>query len=209
MAHALPGRSRSRAAAALLLVMLFCAPAFAGDFSASAVLFVSGLGAEATAPRSASDPPTRRLGALLEKFDFPGFGQLTLGRYWTDASPGQRHEFSALLTAMFARSYGGYLDAYAGGRLEIIGSRSLAADAALVASRLVDAAGQNPLRIDWVVRARDGGAPKVGDVIVAGISMARTDADEFGSLLRGAGLEGLLQQLHAKYRDTTLIGAAE
>jgi len=210
MAHALPVRVLLSAATVLLLATLCLGTARGEDFSDSAALFVSRLGAEAIGSRSAVDTPTHRLGIILDRFDFAGFGQLTLGAYWKGASTGQQHEFASLLTVRFARSYTGYLEEYAGGKLEIIGSRGLPGGNALVASRITDAGGQNPMRIDWFIRAVDGGTPMIGDVIVAGVSMARTDADEFGSAMRlsGLGLAGLLHQLHEKYPNATLVGAA-
>ena len=213
MMHALRAPALSGAATVLLLAAaLSLGQARGGEFAESAAQFVSRLGAEAIGPGAATNPDgaTRRLGILLEKFDFAGFGRLTLGPYWMSASPGQRQEFATVLTARFARSYAGYLEEYAGGRLDIIGSRDLPGGDALVGSRIVDAGGRHPMRIDWFIRAGDGATPRIGDVIVGGVSMARTDADEFGSAMRasGLGLDGLLHQLQAKYPDATLVGAA-
>src|SRR4051812_18088391 len=104
MAHALAARVLSNAAAAFLLAVLCLGPARGAEFTDRAALFVSGLCAQAIGPGAGADTPTRRLSALLEKFDFAGFGQLTLGPYWTGASPAQRSEFASLLTVRFARS---------------------------------------------------------------------------------------------------------
>jgi phospholipid transport system substrate-binding protein len=211
MALALSVRALPLGALAVLLASVALSEARAEDCAELATRFVQRLGTEAIAPgrTGPSDSATARLDTLLEKFDFIGFGQLTLGAGWASASLAQRRDFGAALTARFGRSYAPYLVEYAGGQLEVIGSRGVVGGNALVASRIVDAGGQHPIRIDWFVRDCEGGAPKIGDVIVAGISMARTDAEEFASAMRssGLGLDGLLHQLHEQYPASVQIGA--
>jgi phospholipid transport system substrate-binding protein len=211
------GNARSRHGLLIVaaVIALALAPASAArceSFALTAARFISLLAEKAIEPltTAAAADPSDRVRALLDNFDFAGFGQIALGPYWASANGVQKAEFARLLSTSLERSYGGYLTAYAGGSLEVIGSRDLAGGNALVVSRLVDGAGGNPLRIDWFVRDTAAGSPKIGDVIVAGVSMARTDADEFGSAIRlaGLGLDGLLRQLREKYLVTGTVAAA-
>jgi ABC-type transporter MlaC component len=195
-----------------LFLSLFPPIAHGEDFAAAATRFVAGLGEETTRPvqpavlGSGAVTPFR---AFIAHVDLVGFSEIVLGLHWAAASSPQRQEFLGLVTALFEQSYAGFLPRYTGGRFEIVGSRPVGQAGALVASRVADATGDNLLRIDWFVRRGGDGVPRIVDVQLGSVSLARTWKEEFGSvLLASGGLDGLLQQLRARTRPRALNTAA-
>jgi phospholipid transport system substrate-binding protein len=147
------------------------------------------------------DPQLRvtRFRQLFEEdFNIPAISRFVLGRYWRVATPEQQHEFIRLFTNYIALVYANQLAQYNGERLQVTGSRS-APDGQLVASEIIRSDGHPPARVEWLLSPQ-GGAYKVNDVIVEGISMAVTQRSEFASVIQrnGGQLQGLIAALRQK-----------
>ena len=77
----------------------------------------------------------------------------------------------------------------------IVGTKESSQDV-IVQTRL-DRPGASPVAVGWRVRLIDD-EPKIIDVTVAGLSLALTQRDEFASVTRKQGVDGLLQVLRAR-----------
>jgi phospholipid transport system substrate-binding protein len=130
-------------------------------------------------------------------------GRLVLGRYWRDASPGQRSDYLQLFRRYMLqtfiqrlRQYAGTDMSHPGERFQIIASRPVGERDILVQSRVAPPTSQ-PLRVDWRLRERPG-EPVIIDLIVEGISLLVTQRSEFAAVLERGGIEGLLAELRAR-----------
>lgn len=136
-------------------------------------------------------------GLLNEGFDLPLIGRYALGRYWRQATAGQKDEYGKLFEDFIVRTYAARLGQYSGETLKVDGSRADDGDT-IVSSEIVrpDKPG---IRVDWRVRNSSEG-PKIVDVVVEGVSMLLTQRDEFASVIQRAGgnVEGLLVRLREK-----------
>jgi phospholipid transport system substrate-binding protein len=143
------------------------------------------------------------LAVLDEGTDLSLLGRLVPGRFWRDASPGQRTEYLQLFRRYMLqtfiqrlRQYAGTDMSHPGERFQIIASRPVGERDILVQSRVAPPTSQ-PLRVDWRLRERPG-EPVIIDLIVEGISLLVTQRSEFAAVLERGGVEGLLAELRAR-----------
>jgi phospholipid transport system substrate-binding protein len=185
--------------------------ASAGPAAAAAdpAAMISNLGSRALEVLGKNTPPPQRVARFRElfreDFDAPGIARFVLGRYWNTATEQQRAEFTKLFEEYITVVWATRLAQYSGETFKVTGSRH-DADGALVSSEIVRPGGAPPVKVDWRLTAR-GGAYKISDVSVDGISMAVTERSEFASVLQhnGGQVQGLLTML----RERTAGGTAQ
>lgn len=163
--------------------------------------FVSTLGTEAIQVLGPSVSPAQRLARFRElfrnDFDVPGIGQFVLGRYWRAATPQEQQEFLALFQEYIVRAYSTRLAEYGGEPFRVTGSRPNGGET-VVSSEIIRANGSR-IAVDWYLIDR-GGAHKITDVYVGGVSMKVTQRDEFASVIQrnGGQVGALIAQLRQK-----------
>jgi len=144
---------------------------------------------------------TQRFRQLLtEGFDVPQIGRFVLGRYWRVATEDERAEYLKLFEDFIVANYANRFGEYAGENLKIgAGSRTGDGDV-IVYSELIRPSGA-PVKVDWKLRP-EGGAFKIVDVAVEGVSMTITQRDDFSASIQrnGGRVEGLLSMLRDKVK---------
>jgi phospholipid transport system substrate-binding protein len=131
-------------------------------------------------------------------FDTPGIARFVLGRYWRTASPEQQKEFLKQFDDYVVYVYTARLSDFEGEQFKIIGARP-DQDAVLVSTDVITPGAPQPLRVEW--RLTDhGGAYKISDVIVDGVSMLVTQRSEFASVIQrhGGQVQGLIDLMRQK-----------
>ncbi|HEC14349.1 MAG TPA: ABC transporter substrate-binding protein [Rhodospirillales bacterium] len=186
------------------VTVLSSRPAGADEFSQGAGRFISGLADEAIAALGEKNTPLaekeKRFRSLLNKnFAVKAIARWVLGRHWRKATKAERKEYLALFEDLLVVTYTDRFSRYSGETLEILRTLGNGGKDAVVYSRIVKPAGDEPLAVDWRVRKREG-RYRVVDVIVAGISMGQTQRSEFASVIRrnGGGMEGLLAEIRKR-----------
>src|SRR5438270_10284787 len=185
--------------ALLASVVLLALPGAARAQDARA--FVGNLGQQAIQVLGPSVSPAQRVMRFRElfrnDFDVPGIGQFVLGRYWRAASPQEQQEFLGLFQEYIVRAYASRLGEYGGEPFRVLGSRP-AGDETVVTSQ-IDRPNGGRVMVDWYLVNR-GGAPKITDVYVGGVSMKVTQRDEFASVIQrnGGRVDALLAQLRQR-----------
>ena len=192
---------RVAATGAVILVLTILAVAPRAQVSADPRAFIGSLGARAIEVLGPSVPPQQRQARFREllqnDFDVPGIGQFVLGRYWRAATPQEQQEFLQLFQEYVVQAYSARLGEYGGAPFRVTGSRP-AGDEVVVTSEIARP-GAPPIQIDWFLINR-GGALKITDVYVGGVSMKVTQRDEFSSIIQrnGGQVQPLLAQLRQK-----------
>ena len=181
-------------------LLLGLRPALATTES-GAIQHIKMLGEEALAILGRSDMSLEQREAILADilkngFDLPLIGRFVLGKYWRKASPEERDDYVDLFGKFVIKSYSGHLGGFAGSSFNIGGTKPIGKSDILVLTVVQRKSGP-PFTAGWRVRESNE-THKIVDVIVEGISMAVTQRQEFGSVLRRDGLAGLLQLLRAK-----------
>jgi phospholipid transport system substrate-binding protein len=181
----------------VLTGLLAAAPAGAQDAQA----FVAQLGNQAIQVLGPSVSPAQRMARFRQlfrdDFDVPGLGQFVLGRYWRTATPEEQQEFLRLFQEYIVQAYAARLGEYGGEPFRVTGSRPSGDET--VVSSLIERANAGRVQVDWYLINR-GGAPKITDVYVGGVSMKVTQRDEFSSVIQrnGGRVDALLAQLRQR-----------
>ncbi|EGT3621664.1 ABC transporter substrate-binding protein [Morganella morganii] len=124
-------------------------------------------------------------------------GALVLGSYYKDATPAQRDAYFKAFEAYLAQAYGQALAMYTNQTYQIDPAQPLG-DKNIVAIRvtLTEPAGRPPIRLDfqWRKNTKTGNW-QAYDMIAEGVSMITTKQNEWASILRQKGVDGLTAEL--------------
>ena len=135
-------------------------------------------------------------GLLAENFDLPRIGRFVLGKSWRSASGEQQKEYQRLFGQFVTQTYAKRLGGYTGEAFKIVKAHSYGKKDALVVTEIARPSGP-PLKAGWRVRNGSGGL-KILDVLVEGVSMAATQRSEFQSVIKGHGVDGLIEMLRLR-----------
>jgi phospholipid transport system substrate-binding protein len=183
-------------------VVIFCAGAARAEAQPGAASqFIRTLGDEAIrtlrTPGIALEERESRFRQLLAQgFDMPFIARFVLGQYWRGASAEQQSEYVQVFTEYVLQVYSARLGGYAGETLNVVSERPAGEKDVVVNTRIERPSGP-PLEAQWRVRATND-KPHIIDVMVAGVSMAVTQRDEFASVLQRQKVTGLIEMLRAR-----------
>ena len=124
-------------------------------------------------------------------------GALVLGQYYKSATPAQREAYFAAFREYLKQAYGQALAMYHGQTYQIAPEQPLG-DKTIVPIRvtIIDPNGRPPVRLDFQWRKNSQtGNWQAYDMIAEGVSMITTKQNDWGTLLRTKGIDGLTAQL--------------
>lgn len=190
--------------AACVMVVPFAAPAAA---ESGASPFIRDLGARAIAVLQSPEMGVAERDAkfhqlLNDGFDMKLIGRFVLGRYWRQASPEARREYLALFGDYVTRTYSARLGGYAGEKLVVVSEQAMSNGKDYLVNTRLARAGGPAVKAAWRVRNGKKGL-RIIDVVVEGMSMIVTQRDEFASVVRARGIDGLIATLRARTRVAT------
>lgn len=200
----LPHRRRALAALALALFLppaLAAAPGLAAE---GAGAFVAEFGSTAMRTmknqRMAPADRLRTLAALVNAdFDLPRIARFVLGRYWEEASEGERAAFTRVFTDFMVETYAARFADDGSLSLRVVRERAESETSILVATEIARQTTLMPVAVDWrVTRTQD--SYKITDISVSNVSLVMAQRDEFGAALfrNGGNLAALTAQLSEK-----------
>ncbi|MEH2920732.1 phospholipid-binding protein MlaC [Samsonia erythrinae] len=134
-------------------------------------------------------------------------GALVLGRYYKDATPAQRDAYFKAFEAYLEQAYGQALALYHGQTYQIAPEQPLGnADIVAIRVTIIDNGGRPPVRLDfqWRKNSKTGNW-QAYDMIAEGVSMITTKQNEWATILRQKGVDGLTQQLEASAKQTITL----
>ena len=119
----------------------------------------------------------------LETVDIKGIGYYTLGNYRKELSDDQMDKYSVLFEKYFLKSFTSRLTDYSDPKIDVLSAEILSPKYTIVKS-LLQATDKKPeVKIDWRVYTKNPDKPLIRDLIVEGLSLARTQKEEFSSIL--------------------------
>ena len=134
---------------------------------------------------------------MRKAFNLDYIGRFVLGATWRRATPEQRADYLELFGEFVVRTYAKRLGGYSGEALVVLKTTVTGKKRDVIVFTRIDRPSGPPLKANWRVREFDH-QDKIIDVSVEGVSMAVTQRQEFASVTRRSGLEGLLQILRAR-----------
>jgi len=119
----------------------------------------------------------------LKAADINGIGYYTLGKYRKELSDEQLEEYSTLFEKYFLKSFTSRLTDYSDPKIEVIGVDILNPKYTIVRSLLLATDKKPEVKIDWRIYTKNPDKPLIRDLIVEGLSLARTQKEEFASVI--------------------------
>ena len=115
--------------------------------------------------------------------DIKGVGFYSLGSARKNLTKDQKDKYSELFEAYFLKSFSSRLAEYTNPEIDVKGKEKINENYTIVHSLLVATNERPEVKIDWRVYTKNPDSPLIRDLIIEGLSLARTQREEFGSIL--------------------------
>jgi len=120
-----------------------------------------------------------------ETVDIKGIGFYTLGAYRKSISEKQIKQYEILFEKYFLKSFASRLAEYSNPEIEVVSKKKLNKNYTMVSSVLVSTKKRPEIKIDWRIYTKNLENPLIRDLIIEGLSLARTQKEEFSSIIQG------------------------
>ena len=127
---------------------------------------------------------TKKLSEMaLETVDIKGVGYYTLGNYRKELSDEQMKEYLLLFEKYFLKSFTSRLTDYSDPKINVLSADVLNPKYTIVKSLLLATDKKPEVNIEWRVYTKNPDKPLIRDLIIEGLSLARTQKEEFASVI--------------------------
>tara|TARA_B100000073_G_scaffold29233_2_gene22347 strand:+ start:1229 stop:1810 length:582 start_codon:yes stop_codon:yes gene_type:complete len=167
----------------LIITFFFTNLGFAKDPSQLIVEIVD----EASLILSSEDPVQSKiikLNAIAERsVDIDGIGMYTLGSYRKTISEDQKSKYRKLFKSYFLKSFSSRLVDYTNPKINVVSQKKVSKNYTIVNSTLEATSKRPEVKIDWRIYTKNPDKPLIRDLLVEGLSLARTQKEEFSSII--------------------------
>ncbi len=118
-----------------------------------------------------------------ETVDIKGIGMYTLGPIRKSLSDDQKTKYTQLFNEYFLKSFSSRLAEYTNPEIDVFGKEVLNKNYTIVNSLLKGTSERPEIKIDWRIYTKNPNNPLIRDLIIEGLSLARTQKEEFSSIL--------------------------
>ena len=118
-----------------------------------------------------------------ETVDISGVGLYSLGSIRKNLDNDQKKTYSKLFENYFLKSFSSRLAEYTHPKIQVNSKEILNKNYTMVRSVLIGTSNRPEVRIDWRVYTKDPNNPLIRDLIIEGLSLARTQKEEFSSIV--------------------------
>ncbi len=143
---------------------------------------------EASIILSSSDPVEAKIIKLNNiaetNVDINGIGMYTLGKYRQNLTEDQKIKYTKLFKSYFLKSFSSRLVDYSDPKITVISAKKINEKYTIVNTVLEETSKNPEIKIDWRIYTKNPQRPLIRDLIVEGLSLARTQKEEFKSILQ-------------------------
>ena len=119
----------------------------------------------------------------LNNVDIKALGLYTLGELRKSADKQDLIKYQLVFEKYFLKSLTSRLTDYSSSKFEVLGDDKKSSNYTIVSSKVVPGEGDPVIKIDWRIYTKNPEKPLIRDLIVEGLSLARTQKEEFASIL--------------------------
>ena len=132
-----------------------------------------------------------------ETVDIEGIGFYSLGANRKNLTDDQLNEYKKVFSEYFLKSFSSRLAEYSNPEIEVNSKNVINANYTIVSSTLVSTENRPKVKIEWRVYTKDPENLLIRDLIIEGLSLARTQKEEFSSIINSndGKIEALLKNL--------------
>ena len=128
---------------------------------------------------------TKKLSEMaLKTVDIKGVAYYSLGKYRKDLNDEQMKEYLSLFEKYFIKSFTSRLTDYSEPKIEVLSTEVLNPKYTIVKSQLLATDKKPAVNIEWRVYTKNPDKPLIRDLIIEGLSLARTQKEEFSSIIK-------------------------
>ena len=129
--------------------------------------------------------------------DITGIGFYSLGKHRKNLSKEQLENYKIVFEAYFLKSFSSRLAEYSNPEIEVNSKNIINANYTIVSSTLVATDSRPEVKIEWRVYTKDPDNLLIRELIIEGLSLARTQKEEFSSIINSndGEIEALLKNL--------------
>ena len=118
-----------------------------------------------------------------ETVDIQGVGFYSLGSTRKNLSEEEKIEYLQLFEDYFLKSFSSRLSEYTNPEIDVLSKKVLSENYTIVNSVLKGTSERPEVKIDWRIYTKNKDNPLIRDLIIEGLSLARTQKEEFASIL--------------------------
>jgi len=118
-----------------------------------------------------------------ETVDIEGIGFYTLGNYRKEMSDNELKIYTELFKKYFLKSFSSRLAEYTNPEISVNSKEVLSENYTIVNSVLKGTSDRPEVKIDWRIYTKNQDSPLIRDLIIEGLSLARTQKEEFSSII--------------------------
>ena len=171
----------------IILIIFFYFLTIGNSFSIEADVFVQSTVNRASKILSenlSKDEKINKLKIIAEEtVDIRGIGFYTLGSIRKTLDDSQKKKYSKLFREYFLKSFSSRLSEYTNPEIDVLSKEVLNENYTIVNSLLKGTSERPEVKIDWRVYTKNPENPLIRDLIIEGLSLARTQKEEFASIL--------------------------
>ena len=171
----------------IILVIFFYFLTLSNSLSIEADVFVQSTVNRASKILSenlSKDEKINKLKIIAEEtVDIRGIGFYTLGSIRKNLDDEQKKRYSRLFREYFLKSFSSRLSEYTNPEIDVLSKEVLSENYTIVNSLLKGTSDRPEVKIDWRVYTKNQENPLIRDLIIEGLSLARTQKEEFASIL--------------------------
>jgi phospholipid transport system substrate-binding protein len=171
----------------IFLILLFLFTQNSISFSIEPDVFVQSTVNRASALLSKNITKLEKINELKiiakETVDIEGIGFYTLGNYRKDMNENQLSKYTLLFEEYFLKSFSSRLAEYTNPEISVNSKEVLSENYTIVNSVLKGTSDRPEVKIDWRIYTKNQDNPLIRDLIIEGLSLARTQKEEFSSII--------------------------
>ena len=118
-----------------------------------------------------------------ETVDIEGIGFYTLGNYRKEMNEKELKKYVELFEQYFLKSFSSRLAEYTNPEISVNSKEVLSENYTIVNSVLKGTSDRPEVKIDWRIYTKNQDSPLIRDLIIEGLSLARTQKEEFSSII--------------------------
>ena len=119
----------------------------------------------------------------LENVDINALGLYTLGELRKSTEKDKIRDYQIAFEKYFLKSLTSRLKDYSESKFEVVSEDKKSSNYTIVSSKIIPVDGSPEIKIDWRIYTKNKDKPLIRDLIVEGLSLARTQREEFSSIL--------------------------
>jgi len=175
----------------VFITVLFFISLYSNTIANTSSNFIDDITKKASNILSSKDTREIKIQELIKigenSVDIDGIGFYTLGKHRKNLNDDQKNKFKKIFREYFLKSFSTRLVEYKEAKIVVISEDIKNEKYTIVKSKLLATSDRPEVAIDWRVYTRDPSKPLIRDLIIEGLSLARTQREEFNSIIINNG----------------------